>query len=219
MLINRYYLHEFNLNTGGDVMNTQHVLNVIKAGIAVGISALGMHLGGFDEALRLLLWLILADIVTGFIKAAIHKDLASRELFLGAIRKCLMLVCILVCYKIDHALQVYVFTEGGKPLLSVRLFVIVYFTIEELLSGVENLQACGVKLPKFVAVILRNVSDVTNSSPTAFINTIRSIFSGRWSEILGNEYPKPHDIPAEPEVHENLIHEDGRGSEDIDDGK
>lgn len=219
MLVNRYYLHEFNLNTGGDVMNTQHVLNVIKTGIAVGISAFGMHLGGFDEALRLLLWLILADIVTGFIKAAIHKDLASRELFLGAIRKCLMLVCILVCYKIDHALQVYVFTEGDKPILSVRLFVIVYFIIEELLSGVENLQACGVKLPKFVAVILRNVSDVTNSSPTAFINTIRSIFSGRWSEILGNEYPKPHDIPAEPEVHDNLIHEEGRGSEDIDDGK
>lgn len=162
-------------------MSIEKIVQTVKVILGIVGSAIAGLLGGWDSAIHLLLWLILADIVTGIFKAVIHGDLASRSLFIGAMRKLLILLAVLICNNIDVFIADYTTVE---PPISIRLFCILYFCLEELISMLENLVSCGVKVPKFLQHILRQISDATDTTPTKIIDLIKGIKSNNLSGIL-----------------------------------
>lgn len=164
-------------------MNAHEVINSMKVGVAVMLGFIGVHVGGFDNIFKLLALLIITDYITGVVKAIIRKDLASRELFLGAIRKCLILVCITICCEFD--IVVSDFVPADKIMFSARLCAIVYFIIEEQVSIIENLRVIGLPLPSWLEAIFRNLSQTTNSTPTALFKIISAITGQKFDKLVG----------------------------------
>lgn len=165
-------------------MKGSYIVSGLKAGIALIGSFVMVHLGGFDTHLMLLVTLIILDVITGVLKALVNKDLASREMLVGMIRKVLILVCVCIGFEVNAALASYAAESGFNYEFDIRLFVIIYFVLEELLSVLENIAAIGVPMPKFILQFLRVMVDTTtNSTPNKIINLFTKFRKGDWVEI------------------------------------
>lgn len=172
-------------------MKGSYIISGLKAGIALIGSFIAAHLGGFDTYLMLLIMLICTDLVTGIIKAAVNKDLASREMLVGITRKGLIMVCVCLGFEINAALATYAAESGITYNLDIRLFVILYFTLEELLSVLENIAVIGVPMPKFIIQLLRVMVDTaTNSTPNKIIGLFNKFRKGNWGDIIENVQQK-----------------------------
>ena len=93
-------------------MRGSYVFEACKVGLAVLGGAIASHLGGFDSALSLLVIMIMTDIVTGIVKAVVKKNLESREMMVGMIRKVMILVCVMLAFEIDKALALHAAEAG-----------------------------------------------------------------------------------------------------------
>ena len=165
-------------------MKGSYIVSGLKAGIALIGSFVIAHLGGFDTHLMLLVTLIILDVVTGLLKALVNKDLASREMLVGMTRKVLILVCVCIGFEVNAALASYAAESGFNYEFDIRLFVILYFVLEELLSVLENIATIGVPMPKFIIQFLRVMVDTaTNSTPNKIINLFTKFRKGDWAEI------------------------------------
>lgn len=172
-------------------MKGSYIISGLKAGIALIGSFIAAHLGGFDTYLMLLIILICTDLVTGIIKAAVNKDLASREMLVGITRKGLIMVCVCLGFEINAALATYAAEAGITYSLDIRLFVILYFTLEELLSVLENIAVIGVPMPKFIIQLLRVMVDTaTNSTPNKILGLFDKFRKGNWGDIIENVQQK-----------------------------
>lgn len=162
-------------------MRGSYVFEACKVGLAVLGGAIASHLGGFDSSLSLLVIMIMTDITTGIIKAVVKKNLESREMMVGMIRKVLILVCVMLAFEIDKALALHAAEAGMKYNIDLRQFIIVYFVLEEMLSVLENMVIIGVPMPKFIIQFLRVVVDTaTNSTPNKIISMFAKIKSMDW---------------------------------------
>lgn len=165
-------------------MKGSYIISGLKAGIALIGSFVIAHLGGFDTHLMLLVTLIILDVITGLLKALVNKDLASREMLVGMTRKVLILICVCIGFEVNAALASYAAESGFNYEFDIRLFVILYFVLEELLSVLENIAAIGVPMPKFILQFLRVMVDTaTNSTPNKIINLFTKFRKGDWAEI------------------------------------
>lgn len=112
---------------------------------AVG-SALACLMGGWDSSLQTLLIFIAIDYITGLLVAGVfHKSnktvsgtLESRAGFKGLIRKCMILICVMIAYRLDIVLGIDY----------CRNLVIIGFMTNEAISITENAGLMGIKLPK-----------------------------------------------------------------------
>jgi toxin secretion/phage lysis holin len=120
------------------------------AALSVGIASL---IGGFSPLLGIMLVMMLADFGTGFLGAALRRELASSKMFDGAIRKIIMLAVVLLAYQIGNAISL--------PWL--RDAVIVYYIINEALSILENAVLAGVRIPSFLTVILKKAGELAET--------------------------------------------------------
>lgn len=190
-------------------MEGSHVFGVIKVGLAVVGGAIAQHLGGFDRYLMVLVLCILTDLVTGFLKAVVKKNLASREMMVGIIRKVLIMVCVCLGFEINAALAQYATESGMHYNIDIRIFIILYFTLEELLSILENMVVIGVPVPKFVTQFLRVVVEATNSTPSKMIEVFGKIKKLDWlglsEAVKEDEKAKEDEKIEETVVHDNLI--------------
>jgi toxin secretion/phage lysis holin len=133
----------------------------------------------------LLVLLICTDLVTGILKAIVKKDLASREMLVGIVRKLLIMVCVCIGFEVNAALLEYAKEAGVSYNWDIRMFVILYFILEELLSVLENIAVIGVPMPKFIIQFLRVVVDTaTNSTPNKIIELFNKIRKGNWGDII-----------------------------------
>lgn len=199
-------------------MEGSHVLGVVKVGLAAALAAIANHLGGFDRYLMLLVLCILTDLVTGFFKAVVKKNLASREMMVGIIRKVLIMVCVCLSFEINAALMQYATESGMNYKLDLRIFVILYFVLEELLSILENMVVIGVPVPKFVTQFLRVVVEATNSTPSKMIEIFGKLKKLDWlglaetvkedEKAKEDEKLKEPKADNEPVVHDNLVKRD-----------
>lgn len=165
-------------------MKGSYIVSGLKAGIALIGSFVIAHLGGFDTHLMLLVTLIILDVITGLLKALVNKDLASREMLVGMTRKVLILICVCIGFEVNAALASYAAESGFNYEFDIRLFVILYFVLEELLSVLENIATIGVPMPKFILQFLRVMVDTaTNSTPNKIINLFTKFRKGDWAEI------------------------------------
>lgn len=161
-----------------------YLLTGFKTGCALLGALILEHLGGFDVHLNVLVIMICTDFVTGILKAFIRKDLQSREMMVGMIRKILIMVCVCLAFEVDKALALHAANAGLNYNIDLRLFVIIYFCVEELLSILENMVVIGVPVPKFVTQFLRTVVIATNSTPNKFLSFLNKIKKADWLGLV-----------------------------------
>ena len=121
----------------------------MREAIFIGIGATGgivaSALGGWDYFLQALVVLMTVDHVSGSIVAGIFKKskktangaLDSHTGFKGIIKKCMMLLMVLIAYRLDYVI-------GWN---FVRYGVIMAFLVNELLSITENAGLMGIPIP------------------------------------------------------------------------
>lgn len=124
------------------------------AALAVGIAAL---CGGFTPLLSIMVIMMAVDFLTGFLGAAMRKELASSKMFDGAVRKIIMFVVVVMAYQIGNAIAL--------PWL--RDAVIVYYIINEALSILENAVLAGVRVPSFLTAILKKAGELAEEGKGA----------------------------------------------------
>lgn len=135
----------------------EHAKNFVLAAVAAAGSVIAHALGGWDGALALLLAMMAADFVTGWLVAAVWKRsnksttgaLDSRAGWKGLCRKGVVLVLVWVGVTLDNALGI------GY----VRTAVCLFFAGNEGLSLLENIGLMGVPFPKFLKNALEALRD------------------------------------------------------------
>lgn len=135
--------------------------NQIKNAVLAAFAALGgiaaQALGGWDVLLQVLVGFMAIDYLTGIIVAGLfHRSgktpggaLSSRAGFLGLVRKCSILLLVLLAVLLDRA--------AGSSLI--RPAVCVFFIANEGLSVLENLGLMGVPYPRFLRDMLEALRD------------------------------------------------------------
>lgn len=137
----------------------QYVISVIGA-FLVGI------VGGYDAIFSMLLVLVLADIITGFIHACYNKEISSKVLRRGLVNKVLYIMFIWIGVLADKVLYditgSYI-TIADKTFL-IRDVIVIYLILEELISVLENAANIGLPVPAWLRSILKQVDDVANAN-------------------------------------------------------
>lgn len=106
--------------------------------------------GKIDTSLIVLFIIIGIDYITGIIKAYLTKKLNSKTGFKGFLKKLLMIMIVSFGCLLDKV-------TGTDGLL--RNFVIYYYIVNEGLSILENVSACGVKLPDKLKIALEQLEE------------------------------------------------------------
>jgi toxin secretion/phage lysis holin len=129
--------------------------NLKETGAAGVIAALGTFLtallGGWDITLRLLVYLMITDYVTGLLAALRKKNVSSEIMFWGGIRKAVILLVVLLAVQLDQL------AGGPNPLF--RTITLFFYIGREGLSVVENLGIIGVPLPPVISKSLEQLKN------------------------------------------------------------
>ena len=117
---------------------------------AAGIvgAAIASLFGGWNAAMTTLLTLMAIDYASGLVCAGVfHKSqkspngaLESKACFKGLVRKCMILVLVLVAYRLDLAMGTTYVKDA----------VCIAFTASESISIVENAGLMGVPVPQVI---------------------------------------------------------------------
>ncbi|MFK7695915.1 holin family protein [Paenibacillus sp. HJGM_3] len=107
-------------------------------------------LGGWDVALKVLLYLMAADYVTGVLGAIRTKTVNSDVMFWGGIRKVTLLFVIGLATLLDE------WVGNGVPVF--RTAAVYFYAGREGLSVAENLGTLGVPLPGLIRDYLQQLN-------------------------------------------------------------
>lgn len=129
--------------------------------LVVGLinTALGLIIGGWDTAIRILLLLMFTDILVGVLNALFFKtsqygkSFSSYGLMQGAIKKGLMFAVVVVAAQIDILLNINYIRTGS----------IYYLIACEGISILESLIKVGVPCPDFLKKILSETKEGINN--------------------------------------------------------
>lgn len=110
---------------------------------------------GSSPFLPALLIMIALDIITGFIKGIYCKELRSRKMYHGMLRKLMIFVVIIMANCIDIVMF------GGLPVTSSA--VVTFYIAMEGISITENLIAMDVPVPKWLRKHLEIMKDKGNN--------------------------------------------------------
>lgn len=137
------------------------VYQIITGGLTVAGIYISTLLGGYDETLKTLFFVIVFDIICGWIVAIFHKSkktstggLSSKVNFEGIVKKVLIIMCVAMGYRFDILLNVEY----------IRTAVCVAFIINETLSIIENFSLMGVKMPNIITKVLDILKEDNNNA-------------------------------------------------------
>lgn len=107
--------------------------------VAVVATFLTYLFGGWDAAIGILIVFMILDYVTGVVVAYKNKTLNSEIGFNGLIKKCMILIILIVAVMLDRLLNTgtWVF----------RTLVCYFYIANEGVSLLENVSNLGVKIP------------------------------------------------------------------------
>ena len=108
-------------------------------------------LGGWDQTLKILLVLMVADYITGVLGAFKTKTVNSDIMFWGGIRKIVVLFVIGLASLLDQWIGM------DAPIL--RIAALYFYVAREGLSVVENLGTLGVPLPSQITKFLTQLQE------------------------------------------------------------
>lgn len=141
------------------------------APVAAWLGEVGLWLfGAWDESLKVLCVLVIIDYFTGFAKGVVLGNVSRRIGWRGIFKKALLFIAIIVSHLFDKILfegasvliandtPFGIFNESGM----IRNITIWFYAANEALSIIENLQQSGVKIPKFIERILRDLEERLN---------------------------------------------------------
>lgn len=118
-------------------MRTHHLIEGAFAVLGTVVTAL---FGGWDAALKILVFLMIVDYVTGFLAAYKYKRVNSDVMFWGGIRKGIVFIVVIIAVLLDELIN------GGLPI--VRTLALYYYIAREGLSVAENLGLLNVPMPQ-----------------------------------------------------------------------
>lgn len=135
------------------------LLTVIGAIGGFGIQALG----GWDKVLNVLVIFMIVDYVSGLVVAGVFKAspksetgmLESRAGWKGLCRKGMTLALVLVAYQLE--------TVAGTSFI--RYSVIVGFSVNELISLIENATLMGIKVPPIFVEAIEILNKLKTQKP------------------------------------------------------
>ena len=132
-------------------------MKLLLAGICGSLAALSENYG---VILLLCCAFILIDLATGLAKAKIQGKLNSDTGYKGFWRKAALLAALVFGICLDLLVEYAAAAGLGAefPALIGRLLAF-YIAVNECISITENLSACGVRLPGFLAAALGNTRD------------------------------------------------------------
>lgn len=108
-------------------------------------------LGGWDMAMKALVFCLIADYVTGVLGAVRTKMLNSEVMFWGGLRKAIIIGVIAFSVLMDGLM--------GNATPVFRMLAIYFYVGREGLSIIENLGVLGVPLPAFVEKAFEQLRD------------------------------------------------------------
>jgi toxin secretion/phage lysis holin len=134
----------------------------LLAAFGILFSLLMEGLGGYDHFLRTLVVFMGVDILTGLLVATVFKAshktetgrLSSRAGFRGLIKKCGMLMIVMVAVLLDQLMGTGAFTRDA---------VMIAFILNELISILENAGLMGIKMPKALCNALEVLKEKSKS--------------------------------------------------------
>lgn len=128
-------------------MNGQNLRRGVTLALAGILAALNTLIGGWDEAMTILLAFIVLDILSGWTRAYIQKKISSNESFRGMAKKVLILFIVAVTALADRM--------AGTDLL--RKAACAFYCATEAISIVENCAAVDVLVPAFLRDALAQI--------------------------------------------------------------
>lgn len=117
-------------------MNKENIFNSIIAGVGTAFTYI---FGAWDTALVVLIGFMVIDYSTGMISSAINKQLNSKVGFKGILRKCTILLVLIMGVLLDRLLN-----DGTWVF---RTLISYFYIANEGLSIIENIGKCGVEFP------------------------------------------------------------------------
>ena len=128
-----------------------HILTIRLYAAAIGI-VIGEFLGSFDDLLYALIAFVVADYITGVLKAITEKNLSSAIGFKGICKK----VCIFTLVGVANVLDTHIIGSGCV----LRSAVIFFYISNEGISIIENAARMGLPVPQQLQnTLLRIYSD------------------------------------------------------------
>jgi len=112
---------------------------IANTGIAVVGTSITYLIGGWDSVLKILAVLIVVDYVTGLMKAALNKDLASDIGYKGLLKKAAIFIVVILAHQLDLTIP------QENPIF--RTMVCYFYIANEGISITENIALLGVPLP------------------------------------------------------------------------
>ena len=127
----------------------EKVFNSIVAVIATFFTYL---FGGWDIALIVLVAFMVLDYATGMMWAYIQKTLNSQIGFRGLIKKCMILVVLIIAVLLDRMIN------SGTAVF--RTLVCYFYIANEGISLLENVSHLGLPIPDKLKNVLQQLNEV-----------------------------------------------------------
>ena len=137
------------------------IIGNVKEGVfATVVAVIGTFassvLGGWDMALKAVVFCLVADYVTGVLGAVRTKSLNSEIMFWGGLRKAIIIGVIAFSVLMDGLM--------GNATPVFRMLALYFYIGREGLSIIENLGVLGVPLPAFVEKAFEQLRDKGGSN-------------------------------------------------------
>ncbi len=121
-----------------------------KAILTALVSYIAYLMGGYDMGIKTLFVMITVDYMTGIMKAIVNKNLNSYIGWRGMMKKCGILLTIIVAVQIENI------TNQPETIHNLVAFA---FVVNEGVSILENLIDIGVPVPDFLIKFLKKMKD------------------------------------------------------------
>lgn len=128
------------------------IIDTIKLFLATIGACLGWFLGDVDGFIYTLIAFVVADYITGVLRAISEKELSSKIGARGIVKK----VMIFIIVGIAHLVDMNILT-GGQNVL--RTAVIFFYISNEGISIIENSSVIGLPVPKKLKDILAQIKE------------------------------------------------------------
>lgn len=125
--------------------------NIFGAVIATVGTVTSAFFGGWDIALQILVFCMVADYATGLLGAIKTSSVNSEVMFWGGIGKAIVFIVIALAVMLDKM------TGSEAPVF--RTLALYFYIGREGLSIIENLGTLNVPLPSFLKKVLTQLQD------------------------------------------------------------
>lgn len=126
--------------------------------LAIFGTIVSTYLGGWDVALKVMVFCMIVDYVTGVLGAIREKKLNSEVMFWGGVRKAVIFVVVGLAVMLDELVG------NDSPVF--RTLALYFYIGREGLSIVENLGHLGIPLPGFIEKVLDQLKEKGDKNET-----------------------------------------------------